>query len=147
MEQNEESWSRSSCSALAILPRLDRLDRLVKLLDEKSRVIRGGGCCNINISDQTQNHIKKTTLWCALDEVVHKGSVMDRLLMLEKRLLKLWVEVEIKVNEMEQGNNSNSTTTEINETDKKKKKSKRRRIQDYNRHLGLRKWFPFSKGF
>uniref|UniRef100_A0A803QYQ9 Uncharacterized protein n=1 Tax=Cannabis sativa TaxID=3483 RepID=A0A803QYQ9_CANSA len=133
MEQNEESWSRSSCSALAILPRLDRLDRLVKLLDEKSRVIRGGGCCSINISDQTQNHIKKTSLWCALDEVVHKGS--------------LWVEVEIKVNEMEQGNNSNSTTTEINETDKKKKKSKRRRIQDYNRHLGLRKWFPFSKGF
>ncbi|PSS00352.1 Protein FAM50A like [Actinidia chinensis var. chinensis] len=81
---------KESPSPLPVLPRLDRLDRLLQLLEEKNRVSEKLVIRKIEPEDQ---HI---TLSNALDEVHHKGTLMERLEMLEKRVLQLSLNVDEK---------------------------------------------------
>ncbi|KAL7609276.1 uncharacterized protein LOC111895828 [Lactuca sativa] len=97
---------------LPVLPRIDRLDRLLQMLEEKhSKSTRFGSTTTNNGShddddddddyDHEDNHKEKLeeqmnckTLLSALDDVHHKGTLIDRLSMLESRVLKLILDME-----------------------------------------------------
>ncbi|KAL1553722.1 hypothetical protein AAHA92_14357 [Salvia divinorum] len=84
MEHNDEN-QETPC-ILPVIARLDRLDRLIPLLAEK-RSFSKSGVCGI----ETKNECK--TLSSALEEVHHKGTLMERLALLEKRVLELSLEI------------------------------------------------------
>ncbi|KVI03019.1 uncharacterized protein LOC112513533 [Cynara cardunculus var. scolymus] len=87
--------------ALPVLPRLDRLDRLLELLEEKHGKSRRYESITTN-DDDNNNDYKKTsvdhpnckTLLSALDDVHHKGTLIDRLTILENHVLQLSLDIE-----------------------------------------------------
>ncbi|EYU34955.1 hypothetical protein ABFS82_11G041100 [Erythranthe guttata] len=82
-------------SFVPVIPRLDRLDRVLKLLeDEKHSLLssRRDFCCK--------------TLSSALEEVQHKGTLLERLTALENRVLQLSLEID-------QGNTSKSSSSTV----------------------------------
>nr|XP_043608594.1 uncharacterized protein LOC122580389 [Erigeron canadensis] len=90
---------------LPVLPRLDRLDRLLELLEEKhSKSARFGSTTkadddhNYNgdgdYKERKRDNMNCRTLLSALDDVHHKGTLIDRLGMLENRVLQLSMDLE-----------------------------------------------------
>ncbi|XP_021908201.1 uncharacterized protein LOC110822395 [Carica papaya] len=75
---------------LPVLPRLDRLDRLVEALEGKQwlseKQIRG---VERKEEEKDEDEGKQITLSSALEQVHHKGTLMDRITMLENRVLQL----------------------------------------------------------
>ncbi|XP_047944792.1 uncharacterized protein LOC125191312 isoform X2 [Salvia hispanica] len=82
MEHGDEN-QEAPCF-LPVIARLDRLDRL--LLAEKHSFSKSGVC-----AIESKNECK--TLSSALEEVHHKGTLMERLAFLEKRVLELSLEI------------------------------------------------------
>ncbi|KAM7523930.1 hypothetical protein LguiA_013832 [Lonicera macranthoides] len=90
--------------ALPVLPRLDRLDRLVQLLEEK-RCSSGRHPSNPAVArEMEQEEDQCKTLCSALEEVHHKGTLIERLTTLENRVLQLSIE-------MDDGNTSRSSSS------------------------------------
>ncbi|PON50050.1 hypothetical protein PanWU01x14_226870 [Parasponia andersonii] len=102
MDQNEKQEIITT-SPLPILPRLERVDRLLQFLEEKHRSsVRKSlraGVPNM----EAENNCNVKTLSSAMEEVHHKGTLMERLAMLEKRVLELCLKVD-------EGNTSTSMT-------------------------------------
>lgn len=79
-----------------VLPRLDRLDRLLQLLEEKHPAVQ-----KVKHEDD-----ECKTLSSALEEVQHKGTLVERLAVLENRVLQLSLE-------MDEGNTSKSSSSTV----------------------------------
>ncbi|KAL3624143.1 hypothetical protein CASFOL_032959 [Castilleja foliolosa] len=95
MDRNE---NQETNSFVPVIARLDRLDRVLKLLEEKHN----------SMSSKREDY---KTLSLALEEVQHKGTVIDRIALLENRVLQLSLE-------MDEGNTSksSSSTVHVSET-------------------------------
>ncbi|KAH7849536.1 hypothetical protein Vadar_019203 [Vaccinium darrowii] len=103
-------------SPLPVLPRLDRLDRLLQLLEEKHNALSEKHTPEpvlIGDMEAEEEQEDKTcrTLSNALDEVHHKGTLMERLEMLEKRVLQLSLEID----EQNTSKSSTSSTVAVSE--------------------------------
>ncbi|KAF7129784.1 hypothetical protein RHSIM_Rhsim10G0190400 [Rhododendron simsii] len=106
-------------SALPVLPRLDRLGRLLQLLEEKHNTNSEKHVPQpVQIRDtkeqeeeEEEGDKKCRTLSNALDEVHHKGTLMERLEMLEKRVLQLSLEID----EQNTSKSSTSSTVAVSE--------------------------------
>ncbi|KAK1282250.1 hypothetical protein QJS10_CPB22g01523 [Acorus calamus] len=80
-------------SSMPILPRLDRLDRLVCHLEEKSSSSESYFSGPIPTS-QDDNEKQCKPLPAALEEVHSKGTLMERVAVLENRVLQMSLELE-----------------------------------------------------
>lgn len=91
----EEKGEKSPAPALSVLQRLDHLDHLLQVLEErKSSSARfPSGLVAEKIRAKEQDHCK--TISSALEEAHHKGTLMDRVAMLEDRVLQLSLEIEV----------------------------------------------------
>ncbi|XP_022016015.2 uncharacterized protein LOC110915597 [Helianthus annuus] len=104
---------------LPVLPRLDRLDRLLELLEEKHGKPRMYGSTTMATHDDDDHkdnivdHPNCKTLSCALDDVHYKGTLIDRLEMLENRVLQLSLD-------MEEGSTSRSSSSTVYATKEEK---------------------------
>ncbi|KAL3840741.1 hypothetical protein ACJIZ3_025332 [Penstemon smallii] len=78
----------------AVIPRLDRLDRLLQLLEEKHSLLRRDFSGNNNNCAYTIGNDDCKTLTTVLEEVQHKGTLMERLSTLENRVLQLSLEMD-----------------------------------------------------
>ncbi|XP_059298355.1 uncharacterized protein LOC132051076 [Lycium ferocissimum] len=85
MNQQE---NQDLASSLPVLPRLDRLDRLVQLLEEKHG-ISGRDTALKKEEEESDESKTNMTLSSALEEVHHKGTLMERLALLETRVLQV----------------------------------------------------------
>ncbi|KAL7093426.1 hypothetical protein ACP275_11G040600 [Erythranthe tilingii] len=95
MTQNQETDS-----FVPVIPRLDRLDRVLKLLEEEKHSLlssRRDFCCK--------------TLSSALQEVQHKGTLIERLTALENRVLQ--------PGKIDQGNTSKSSSSTVEASEAK----------------------------
>ncbi|KAI3699278.1 hypothetical protein L2E82_43493 [Cichorium intybus] len=138
---------------LPVLPRIDRLDRLIELLEEKhskSTRFRSTRTNDYDDDHSDSNEQKLVdqpnckTLLSALDDVYHKGTLIDRLSMLENRVLQL-------VLDMEEGSISRSSSSTAYARKEEKElptdhcatnsigKGKRRRV-----NLKWMRWFSMS---
>ncbi|KAL3527346.1 hypothetical protein ACH5RR_012002 [Cinchona calisaya] len=89
-----------------VLPRLDRLDRLLQHLEEKQSLsARHSSNPVVQKVKQDQDDPCKT-LSAALEEVQRKGTLVERLTMLETRVLQLSLE-------MDEGNTSKSSSSTV----------------------------------
>ncbi|KAK6797011.1 hypothetical protein RDI58_004712 [Solanum bulbocastanum] len=83
--------SKDLASSLPVLPRLDRLDFLLQVLEEK----HGMSAKNEKGEEENSEYCRSTlSLSTALEEVHHKGTLVDRLTALENRVFKLSLEME-----------------------------------------------------
>ncbi|XP_049371655.1 uncharacterized protein LOC125836527 [Solanum verrucosum] len=84
--------SKDFASSLPVLPRLDRLDFLLQVLEEK----HGMSPKNEKGEEEEDSEYCRSTLSLstALEEVHHKGTLVDRLTALENRVFKLSLEME-----------------------------------------------------
>ncbi|KAA8547624.1 hypothetical protein F0562_004053 [Nyssa sinensis] len=83
MEQEEKLELNSP---LPVLPRLDRLDRLLQLLEEKHGLSGRHSSSSVDRKMESEDQCK--SLSTALEEVHHKGTLMERLAILENRVLQ-----------------------------------------------------------
>ncbi|XP_073052279.1 uncharacterized protein [Primulina eburnea] len=97
---------QETISAMPIIPRLDRIDLMLQLLEGKHSLSRRELCSNICEKREKENECK--SLCAAVDEVQHKGTIMERLSMLENRLLQVQLSLE-----MEEGNTSKSSSSSL----------------------------------
>ncbi|XP_009631562.1 uncharacterized protein [Nicotiana tomentosiformis] len=104
MIQQENQYLASS---LPTLPRLDRLDRLLQLLEEKHGISGRRHSPNKKAEVQLEDQCKTLTLSSALEQVHHKGTLMERLSVLETRVLQL---SQIS-QDMDEGNLSRSSSS------------------------------------
>ncbi|KAK1361894.1 Vacuolar iron transporter family protein [Heracleum sosnowskyi] len=106
---NEQGKQEPSLAPMPVLPRLDRLDRLLHLLEEKH------GTSGRHITSSVISHTEKEEdshskpLSFALEEVGQKGTLMDRLAILENRVLQL----SLVMDERNSSRSSSSTTGHI----------------------------------
>ncbi|KAM3250740.1 hypothetical protein P3S67_023162 [Capsicum chacoense] len=126
--------SKDLASTLPVLPRLDRLDFLLQVLEEKhglsavaklvinNRVVKK--------EEEDGEHCRTVSLSSALQEVHHKGTLLDRLTALENRVVKLSLE-------MEEGNTSRSSSSKSrngsvtrNDNEDEKVNLKERQLQE-----------------
>ncbi|KAK9214470.1 hypothetical protein WN944_006462 [Citrus x changshan-huyou] len=91
---HQEEQELLSQSTLPVLSRLDRLDRLLLLLEERHCLSTKHipNCAIGRMKSSTEDQCK--TLACALEEVNYKGTLMERLTMLENRVLELSLVME-----------------------------------------------------
>ncbi|KAJ8764036.1 hypothetical protein K2173_004925 [Erythroxylum novogranatense] len=93
----EEIKQRELDSPLPILPRLDRLDSLVQLVEERYGILATAKsrqcCCCVVRKTEAQDHCKD--LPSAIEEVRHKGTLLERVQRLENRVLQLSIEMGI----------------------------------------------------
>ncbi|OIT06559.1 PREDICTED: uncharacterized protein LOC109223024 [Nicotiana attenuata] len=94
-------------SSLPALPRLDRLDRLLQLLEEKHG-LSGKHSPNKKEEVQSEDQCKTLTLSSALEQVHHKGTLMERLSVLETRVLQL-SQISLDMDEGKLSGSSSST--------------------------------------
>ncbi|XP_011078621.1 uncharacterized protein LOC105162309 [Sesamum indicum] len=104
MEHDESQ--ETAATFMPVIPRLDRLDRLLQLLEEKHSLSRRDFCGNTCAVDAGSNVDECKTLSSALDEVHRKGTLIERLVLLENRVLQLSLE-------MDEGNTSKSSTSTV----------------------------------
>ncbi|XP_058073348.1 uncharacterized protein LOC131222338 [Magnolia sinica] len=91
---------------MPVLPRLDRLDRLLQYLEERRNSSDAHYSCSFPINTGVDKQCKP--LSSVLEEVHFKGTVMERVAMLENRVLQLSLE-------MEEGSTSSSSTIPTSE--------------------------------
>ncbi|KAL9448277.1 hypothetical protein AB3S75_015701 [Citrus x aurantiifolia] len=105
---HQEEQELLSQSTLPVLSRLDRLDRLLLLLEERHCLSTKHipNCAIGRMKSSTEDQCK--TLACAIEEVNYKGTLMERLTMLENRVLELSLVME----EVEKTSRSSSCTIE-----------------------------------
>ncbi|XP_030536797.1 uncharacterized protein LOC115745408 isoform X2 [Rhodamnia argentea] len=91
----EEEGEKSPAPALSVLQRIDRLGHLLQALEERqnSSARYPSGLAVEKIRTKEQDHCKAIS--SALEEAHHKGTLMDRVAMLEDRVLQLSLEIEV----------------------------------------------------
>ncbi|GAA0173467.1 hypothetical protein LIER_27075 [Lithospermum erythrorhizon] len=90
-----------SFSSLPILPRLDRLDRVLQFLEERHSLpkrLSTDFSKKVEYGDQEYTRIHeledpRKSLSSVLEEVHHKGTLVERLAMLENRVLQLSMDI------------------------------------------------------
>ncbi|KAK3034173.1 hypothetical protein RJ639_034313 [Escallonia herrerae] len=100
MDQDEKRESTSV--PMPVLPRLDRLDRLLQLMEEKHS-LSGRHSSKPAVANLVEE-VHSKTLSSALEEVDHKGTLMERLATLENRVFQLGLD-------MDEGNTSRSSSS------------------------------------
>ncbi|CAK9147675.1 unnamed protein product [Ilex paraguariensis] len=100
MEYEEK---QESVSPMPVIPRLERLNRLLQLLEEKQN-LSGSQFSNSGVRKMEEDRCKN--LSTALEEVHYKGTLMERLEMLENRVLQLNLV-------MDEGNTSRSSSSTV----------------------------------
>ncbi|PIN00733.1 hypothetical protein CDL12_26764 [Handroanthus impetiginosus] len=108
----EHDKPQETTSFMPVIPRLDRLDRLLYLLEEKHSLSRR----DFSVATKENGEKECKTLSLALEEVQHKGTLMERLTMLENRVLQLSME-------MDEGNTSKSSSSTVQAPEKTGKES------------------------
>ncbi|KAK9948203.1 hypothetical protein M0R45_003790 [Rubus argutus] len=88
-------------SSMPILQRLDRLDRLLQFLEEKHCLSskHSSSSCSFpacESSEPAQDLESYKTLSSAIEEVNRKGTLMERVAMLENRVLQLSHEMDVE---------------------------------------------------
>ncbi|KAL3376609.1 hypothetical protein AABB24_003176 [Solanum stoloniferum] len=115
--------SKDLASSLPVLPRLDRLDFLLQVLEEK----HGMSPKNEKGEEEEDSEYCRSTLSLstALEEVHHKGTLVDRLTALENRVFKLSLE-------MEEGKTSRSSSSKSRNHDNEDEKAnlKHKQLQE-----------------
>ncbi|CAA3002569.1 Hypothetical predicted protein [Olea europaea subsp. europaea] len=97
----EHQEMQETATFLPVILRLDRLDRLLQLLEERHSLSRREiSSTAIVEKDECKD------LSSALEEVHHKGTLMERLSVLENRVLQLSLE-------MDEGNTSKSSSSTV----------------------------------
>lgn len=96
MEHEEKQ--ESSVEPLPVIPRLDRLNRLLQLLEEKEKHHTSDRHLPSPVVTKTQQQDDDDdgqckALFSALKEVHHKGTLMERLSILENRVLQSSLEM------------------------------------------------------
>ncbi|KAK4431785.1 hypothetical protein Salat_0940600 [Sesamum alatum] len=110
MEMVHGENQETAATFVPVIPRLDRLDRLLQLLEEKHSLSRRyfcGGTCG---ADGGSNFDECKTLLAALEEVQRKGTLIERVALLEKRVLQLSLEMDAGIT-----SNSSTSTVEVSE--------------------------------
>ncbi|CAK7357557.1 unnamed protein product [Dovyalis caffra] len=100
----QEEKQEAISSPLPVLPRLDRLDRLLQFLEEKHSLSGKHTANSVDRKLEAEDLCK--SLSSALEEVQHKGTLMERLEMLENRVLQVSLEMDV-------GNTSRSSSSTI----------------------------------
>ncbi|KAL4198047.1 hypothetical protein AMTRI_Chr03g43920 [Amborella trichopoda] len=95
-----EVEDKQSTRPMPVLSRLDRLDLLLGYLEERHSLSQRH---NGNVSEPSRLKLECKPLASALQEVQSKGTLMDRIAVLENRVLQLSLE-------MEEGSASSSST-------------------------------------
>ncbi|XP_015065435.1 uncharacterized protein LOC107010657 isoform X2 [Solanum pennellii] len=105
--------TKDLASSLPVLQRLDRLDLLLQVLEEKHGM---SSPKNEKGKEENSEYCRSTlSLSTALEEVHHKGTLVDRLTALENRVLKLSLEIE-------EGNTSRSSSSKSRNHDNEDEK-------------------------
>ncbi|KAK4348030.1 hypothetical protein RND71_034369 [Anisodus tanguticus] len=100
--------NQDSASSLPALPRLDRLDHLLQLLEEKHG-LSGRHYTALKKQEEEKDQSKTNlTLSSAIEEVQHKGTLMERLAVLETRVLQI-SQISLDMNEGYTSRSSTST--------------------------------------
>ncbi|CAN4081780.1 unnamed protein product [Withania somnifera] len=120
--------SKDLASSLPVLQRLDRLDFLLQVLEEKHGLSgRNDSVLEKLGEDEDINaeYCKRTvSLSSALEEVHHKGTLVERLTTLENRVLKLSLE-------MDEGNTSRSSSSKSrNDNEDEKANLKEKQLKE-----------------
>ncbi|KAL1820481.1 hypothetical protein ACET3Z_015350 [Daucus carota] len=110
MEVMNQGKQEPSLEPVPVLPRLNRLDRLLQLLEEKHGLsgthVTGSV---ISETEELEEDSHRKPLSSALEEVRQKGTLMDRLAILENRVLQL----SLAMDERNSSRSSSSTTAQI----------------------------------
>ncbi|KAF3440913.1 hypothetical protein FNV43_RR19199 [Rhamnella rubrinervis] len=106
MDQQEKPESTNSASAIPILPRVDRLDVLLQFLEEKQSLPMSARHSWSPVLRNMKLENQYKTLSSAIEEVHHKGTLLERVAMLENRVLQLCQEMDV-------GNASGSSSSTI----------------------------------
>ncbi|XP_017245991.1 uncharacterized protein LOC108217650 isoform X2 [Daucus carota subsp. sativus] len=110
MEVMNQGKQEPSLEPVPVLPRLNRLDRLLQLLEEKHGLsgthVTGSV---ISETEKLEEDSHRKPLSSALEEVRQKGTLMDRLAILENRVLQL----SLAMDERNSSRSSSSTTAQI----------------------------------
>ncbi|XP_056176216.1 uncharacterized protein LOC115683734 [Syzygium oleosum] len=91
----EEEGEKSPAPALSVLQRLDHLDHLLLVLEERQSLSARYPLVAEKIRAKEQDHCK--TISSAPEEAHHRGTLMDRVAMLEDRVLQLSLEIEVGI--------------------------------------------------
>ncbi|KAF6174226.1 hypothetical protein GIB67_033758 [Kingdonia uniflora] len=103
----KENNLQVSSSPMPIISRLDRLDHLMQYLEEKQNLSRRCNEASLGwTEDDVPDKQQCKPLSSALDEVHLKGTLMERVAMLENRFVQLNLE-------MEEGNISRSSSSTV----------------------------------
>ncbi|KAM0975077.1 uncharacterized protein LOC126605146 [Malus sylvestris] len=78
---------------MPILQRLDRLDRLLQFLEHKHCLSAKHSSCPTSLEPEDD---QCKTLSSAIEEAHHKGTLMERVAMLEKRVLQISHEMDVE---------------------------------------------------
>ncbi|KAH0768432.1 hypothetical protein KY290_003502 [Solanum tuberosum] len=114
--------SKDLASSLPVLPRLDRLDFLLQVLEEK----HGMSPKNEKGEEENSEYCRSTlSLSTALEEVHHKGTLVDRLTALENRVFKLSLEME-----EEKTSRSSSSKSRNHDNEDEKANLKHKQLQE-----------------
>ncbi|KAL0427220.1 UNVERIFIED_CONTAM: hypothetical protein Slati_2896800 [Sesamum latifolium] len=133
MAMEHDESQETAATFMPVIPRLDRLDRLLQLLEEKHSLSRRDLCGNTCAADVESNIDECKTLSSALEEVQRKGTLIERLVLLENRVLQLSLE-------MDEGNTSHSSTSTVEVSEMSAKHSQLLSIpkrQDQSPHAPL----------
>ncbi|XP_015159726.1 uncharacterized protein [Solanum tuberosum] len=114
--------SKDLASSLPVLPRLDRLDFLLQVLEEK----HGMSPKNEKGEEEDSEYCSSTlSLSTALQQVHHKGTLVDRLTALENRVFKLSLEME-----EEKTSRSSSSRSRNHDNEDEKANLKHKQLQE-----------------
>ncbi|XP_015159725.1 uncharacterized protein [Solanum tuberosum] len=116
--------SKDLASSLPVLPRLDRLDFLLQVLEEK----HGMSPKNEKGEEEDSEYCSSTlSLSTALQQVHHKGTLVDRLTALENRVFKLQLSLEM---EEEKTSRSSSSRSRNHDNEDEKANLKHKQLQE-----------------
>ncbi|XP_059295026.1 uncharacterized protein LOC132048114 isoform X2 [Lycium ferocissimum] len=120
MKQQE---NKDLVSSLPVIPRLDRLDFLI--LEEKHGLSGRNFSASVIIkkTEEEDEYCKTLSLSSALEEVNHKGTLIERLTALENRILKLSLE-------MDEGNTSRSSSSKSRDDKDEKANFKQKQLEE-----------------
>ncbi|CAI9754710.1 unnamed protein product [Fraxinus pennsylvanica] len=92
---------QETATFLPVIPRLDRLDRMLQLLEERHSLSRREFSSTAFVEKDECKDLSS-----AIEEVHHKGTLMERLSVLENRVLQLSLE-------MDEGDTSKSSSSTV----------------------------------
>ncbi|KAG8367467.1 hypothetical protein BUALT_Bualt16G0075100 [Buddleja alternifolia] len=125
----EHDENQEITSLMPVIPRLDRLDRLLQLLEEKHSLsrrdfsARSFASTTRTTATENKDDYELKTVFSALEEVQHKGTLVERLTALENRVLQLGLEMD-----EENTSKSSSSTVQVSELSIPKKQDENQEV-------------------